>query len=67
MPRIYHANLLENTRVMYDTELRWRSKTWKESLKNHDMQLDELWSLIAVFDSWKNRLPKNEATKCVIQ
>jgi hypothetical protein len=56
-------NLSEKTRIMHDTQMRWREKNWKESLKKNNFEIEKLLSLIELFDIWKNRLQRNEAIR----
>jgi hypothetical protein len=66
MPSFRIADLPDKTKTMHQTEARWRKKNWNDSLKNHGNDLEELLSLIQLFDVWKNRLPRNnEAIKCL--
>lgn len=63
MPIFKISDLPDKTKTMHYTQARWRKKNWNDSLKNHSNDLEELLSLIELFDIWKNRLPKNEAIK----
>ncbi len=57
------SDLSAKTKIMHDTQTKWRDKNWKESLKKHNSEIEELLSLIALFDIWRNRLPQKEAIK----
>lgn len=63
MPTFKKADLPEKTQIMHSSQNRWRKKNWEDSLKNKSNDLETLLSLIEVFDIWKNRLPKDDATK----
>ncbi len=63
MPSFRIENLPEKTLIMHKTQARWRKKNWEDSLKNHGTDLEELLSIIDLFDFWKNHLPRNDATK----
>lgn len=63
MPRFKVSNLPEKTRFMHETQTKWRKKNWENTLKHHSNDLENLMSLIELFDIWKNRLPRNDATK----
>jgi hypothetical protein len=67
MPIFKVADLPENTQSMHNAQTRWRNKNWKDSLKNHGNELEDLLSIIALYDFWKNRLPKNNATKTLFK
>lgn len=55
------SGLHEKTLNMHETQARWRKRNWEDSLKNHSSDLEDLLSLIALFDFWKNRLPRDAA------
>jgi hypothetical protein len=67
MPIFKVVDLLENTQSMHRAQTRWRNKNWKDSLKNHSDEIEDLLSIIALYDFWKNRLPKNSATKSLFK
>jgi len=62
MSRFKISDLPENTRMMHETQRGWRNKNWRDSLRNHSNDLEDLLSLIALFDYWATRLPSNDAT-----
>ncbi|SRR6266498_748004 len=63
MPTFKIADLPDKTKTLHTTQNRWRKKNWEDTLKNEANDLEDLLSLIDVFDIWKNRLPKDDATK----
>jgi hypothetical protein len=63
MPSFKVSNLPEKTRVMHETQTKWRKKNWEDTLKNHSNDLENLISLIGLFDIWKNRLPRKDVTR----
>ncbi len=63
MPNFKISDLPEKTKIMHDTQIKWRKKNWLETLKNHSNDLEDLLALIELFDFWKNRLTRNEASK----
>lgn len=63
MPLFKKADIPEKSQIMHSSQNRWRKKNWEDSLKNQGNKLEDLLSLIEVFDTWKNRLPKDDATK----
>jgi hypothetical protein len=63
MPTFKISDLPDKTKTMHSTQNRWRKRNWEDTLKNEANDLEDLLSLIEVFDIWKNRLPKDDATK----
>ncbi len=63
MPRFKVSNLPEKTHMMHDAESRWRQQSWQNSLNNHAKELEELLTIIDLYGLWKNRWPRNDATK----
>ena len=62
MPRLKITDLPENTKIMHEIQRGWRNKNWENSLRNHSNDLEDLLSLIALFDYWTNSLPTDDAT-----
>jgi hypothetical protein len=67
MPAFIVGDLPENTQSMHRTQARWRNRNWKDSLKNHSGEIERLLTIITLFDFWKNRLPKDNATKSLFK
>jgi len=67
MPIFRFSDLPDNTRSMHEAQRRWRHKNWRDSLKNHQNELEESLTIIALFDFWKNLLPKDNATKSLFK
>ena len=44
-------------------KFRWRQQSWQNSLNNHAKELEELLTIIDLYGLWKNRWPRNDATK----
>lgn len=63
MPIFRVSDLPAQTMIMHDAEVKWRKKNWEDSLRNHSNEIEELLSLIALFNIWKNRIPQNESTR----
>lgn len=63
MPSFKVSDLPEKTRIMHETQTKWRKKNWEDTLKNHSSDLENLMSLIELFDIWKNRLPRKDVTR----
>lgn len=63
MAKLKIADLPDKTKIMHTTQNKWRKKNWEDTLRNKTIDLENLLSLIEVFDIWKNRLPKDDATK----
>jgi hypothetical protein len=59
MPNFKYSDLPDKTKSMHYTQARWRERNWRESLHTHSAELEQLLSLIELFDFWKNHLPKN--------
>jgi hypothetical protein len=63
MARFKISDLPDRTHSMHDIESKWRQKSWRDSLKNQYGNLEDLLSLIDLYGIWKNRLPRNDATR----
>ena len=67
MPNFKISDLPEKTKSMHNAQSRWRNKNWQESLHNNNTAIEDLLTLISQYDFWKNRLPRNEATKKLLR
>lgn len=58
--------LPESTRIMHESQEKWRSKAWKETLEKHKDEIEEMLEKINLFDIWSNTLQNNDAAKRLI-
>jgi len=63
MVRFNPKALPDKTKNMHETQRSWRGKNWRKSLKEHHNGIEEILSLLELFDFWKNRLTRDELTK----
>jgi len=60
-------SLSERTKVMHETQAKWRDKNWKNTLKDNDAKVEELLEKIELLDIWRNRLPNIEVVKTLMR
>ena len=56
MARFNLNKLPELTKSMYESQLKWNDKNWKDSIKNHHKEIEKLLEKVEVFDSWQHIL-----------
>lgn len=59
-------DLPELTKTMHESQEKWRSETWNQTLSKHKEEIEKLLQKISVFDIWSNSLQNNEAAKKLI-
>lgn len=59
-------DLPELTKTMHESQERWRSEIWKQTLDNHKEEIEKILQRISVFDIWSNSLQETEAAKRLI-
>lgn len=60
-------NLSDRTKIMHETQAKWRDKNWKNALKNNDSKIEELLEKIELLDIWRSGLPNNEVVKSLMR
>jgi len=55
-----------NTRIMHDSQEKWRGETWKETLDKHNDEIEKLLGKINLFDIWSDTLQNYEGAKILI-
>lgn len=60
------SSLPDNTRIMHESQEKWRDSNWKDTLEEHKSEIEELMQKINLFDIWSNSLQDNAAARRLI-
>lgn len=60
------SNLPSSVKAMHESQEKWRTNAWEETLKKHKDEIEKMLEKINLFDIWSNSLQNNEATKRLI-
>lgn len=68
MPKkILVKNLPGNLKTMYESEKKWRTKAWGESLNKHKDELERMLEKVNLLDIWSDGLRSSEASRPLLQ
>lgn len=56
-------NLPTNLKTMYESEKKWRTKAWEESLSKHKDELERMLEKVNLLDIWADGLHSSEASR----
>lgn len=59
-------DLLPNTRTMYESQEKWRTKASEDTLSSHKDEIENLLEKANLFDIWSNSLQGSEAARRLI-
>lgn len=60
------SSLPDNTKIMHESQEKWRNKNWKETLEEHKSGIEKVIEKINLFDIWSNSLQDNDAAERLI-
>lgn len=59
-------DLPELTKAMHESQERWRSETWNQTLSNHREEIEKILQKMSIFDIWSNILQDDRVAKILI-